>query len=471
MPVAPFRSDPRQDHLFLCDFLQYCYQQAIQEGQAKVASLRFSAPLVDPLLALENLGHRENYGFYLENSAHGDAIAAFGTILYHQSTSRNRFRQAHQFIDQWRSRLLMGDSSEDLDVCLHARFFCSFTFFEQSPQPHVPPARVFLPAWQVEKRQQRSWLVANLVISPEVNLDDLANRITHMRQQLWRLAEVEATVEPPLEPILVSAAQTAGFERSVAQAIRQIEAQQLHKIVLAHAYDMALPRSFSVFQSLRALRRRYPNCHSFAFLEGGDRAFIGASPERLLSLFRHRLVTDALAGSAPRGNTLQADLAQAESLLQSPKELAEHRYVVEFLVRQLSNLGLTPNYRSVPQLLKLSNIQHLYTPIRTTVPIDLHPLTLVQALHPTPAVAGAPIQGLEAHIRSHETFDRELYAAPIGWVDAQGNSEFIVGIRSAQIEGQNARLYAGAGIVAGSDPAREVAEVQLKLQALQQALL
>ena len=86
-------------------------------------------------------------------------------------------------------------------------------------------------------------------------------------------------------------------------------------------------------------------------------------------------------------------------------------------------------------------------------------------------MAGAPIQGLEAHIRSHETFDRELYAAPIGWVDAQGNSEFIVGIRSAQIEGQNARLYAGAGIVAGSDPAREVAEVQLKLQALQQALL
>ena len=123
------------------------------------------------------------------------------------------------------------------------------------------------------------------------------------------------------------------------------------------------------------------------------------------------------------------------------------------------------------QLLQLSNIQHLWTPIRAKLPGNIHPLSIVAQLHPTPAVAGVPTRVACKQIRHYETFDRSLYAAPIGWVDYQGNGEFIVGIRSALISSNSARLYAGAGIVAGSDPEKELAEVQLKLQAMLKALV
>jgi menaquinone-specific isochorismate synthase len=171
----------------------------------------------------------------------------------------------------------------------------------------------------------------------------------------------------------------------------------------------------------------------------------------------------------------------AYQLLSSEKERREHQFVINFIVEQLSELGLIPQMLPTPQLLKLSNIQHLWTPIQAQMLGDIHPLEIVAQLHPTPAVAGVPTKMAQEQIRRYETFDRTLYAAPLGWVDYQGNCEFIVGIRSALIESEKparlfanayrARLYAGAGIVAGSDPNKELAEIQLKLQALLKALL
>ena len=129
-------------------------------------------------------------------------------------------------------------------------------------------------------------------------------------------------------------------------------------------------------------------------------------------------------------------------------------------------LGLKPKFNTSPQLLRLANIQHLHTPIQAVLPEGLTPLSLVKRLHPTPAVAGLPRPTASQLLKATESFDRELYAAPIGWIDANGNSEFVVGIRSALIDGRQARLFAGAGIMAQSDPRRELAEVKLKLQAL-----
>jgi menaquinone-specific isochorismate synthase len=139
-------------------------------------------------------------------------------------------------------------------------------------------------------------------------------------------------------------------------------------------------------------------------------------------------------------------------------------------LNRLRAQGLSPRHSTPPGLLRLPHIQHLHTPICADVPRHVSPLALVEALHPTPAVAGVPTQTACDLIQQEEPCDRGLYAAPFGWVDPYGNSEFIVGIRSALIQGNQARLYAGAGIVDGSDPARELAEVQLKLQAIAEAL-
>jgi menaquinone-specific isochorismate synthase len=133
-------------------------------------------------------------------------------------------------------------------------------------------------------------------------------------------------------------------------------------------------------------------------------------------------------------------------------------------------LDLHPQWSTTPRLLQLTNIQHLWTPIRTVLPKNVSPLAVVGALHPTPAVAGLPRNLACNKIQEYEKVDRSLYAAPLGWINVDGDCEFVVGIRSALITGDLARLYAGAGIVAGSQIQREVAEIQLKFQPLYQSL-
>ncbi|GAB4140357.1 MAG: hypothetical protein Fur0046_15880 [Cyanobacteria bacterium J069] len=261
------------------------------------------------------------------------------------------------------------------------------------------------------------------------------------------------------------------FQKAVTSALHSIHKNHLQKLVLSHAVDVISRRPFEWLFSLHNLRQIYPDCCIFSVNQGTGKTFIGASPERLVSVRNQQLTTDALAGSAPRGRTAREDAAFAQLLMSTPKEQHEHQVVVDFLRDRLFQLGLSPQLPAAPDLLRLSNIQHLHTPIHAHLPAGLHPLELVDALHPTPAVAGLPRDIACEEIRRYEGFGRSLYAAPLGWVDAAGNAEFIVGIRSAMLGGDRARLYAGAGIVAGSDPARELAEVKLKLQALLKALV
>jgi menaquinone-specific isochorismate synthase len=257
----------------------------------------------------------------------------------------------------------------------------------------------------------------------------------------------------------------------VQNALEAIRASYFHKIVLSHAIDIRSPQAVNWASSLNNLRHLNPDCYIFSTSNGQGQVFIGASPERLLSLHNSKLIADALAGSAPRGMTELEDAQYARHLLRSKKELHEHQIVIDFIQQQLLGLGLKPQRTSAqPRLLQLPNIQHLRTPIQATVPEHVHLLKILADLHPTPAVAGTPREVSCQEIRRFESFERGLYAAPLGWVDYQGNGEFVVGIRSALIDGCHARLYAGAGIVAGSDPDQELVEINLKFQALLKAL-
>jgi menaquinone-specific isochorismate synthase len=255
------------------------------------------------------------------------------------------------------------------------------------------------------------------------------------------------------------------FISGVTSALNLIKEEKINKIVIAHAFDYNLPEKFNLIESLNHLRQKHPDCYIFSLSNGKGDYFIGASPERLLSIENQQLVTDALAGSAPRGKNKIEDLKIAKRLINSDKEIREHQAVSEFILQRLCQLGLKPE-QGILSVKQLANIQHLWTPILAELPANLNPLEIVSQLHPTPAVAGVPIDLACEQIQTYEPFERGLYAAPLGWIDYQGNSKFIVGIRSALISGNQARLYAGAGIVKGSDPKKEFAEVRLKLQSL-----
>jgi menaquinone-specific isochorismate synthase len=180
--------------------------------------------------------------------------------------------------------------------------------------------------------------------------------------------------------------------------------------------------------------------------------------------------TAALAGSAPRGTSPSEDAALAQKLLLSDKDLREHRLVLDSIISCLGDLHLQMEHAAQPRLLGLANVHHLQTPLSATLPAGTHILDLVARLHPTPAVGGSPQVPALAAIDRLESFDRGLYAGPQGWVDHRGGGEFFVGLRSALIEGRSATVYAGAGIVAGSNPDKEFAETEFKFKALLEAL-
>ncbi|MBE9129864.1 MULTISPECIES: isochorismate synthase [unclassified Coleofasciculus] len=483
MTVTPYRTNFFQDCQQLYQLLFKAKQQAIAKNCPQILSLSQEIHPIDPLAVLQAIAEPNQLQFYFEKSSKNEAIAAIDSAVSIQIEGGNRFQKSQSFIQTSLANTL---SSGQLNLPFSGpHFFCSFTFFDNKnfPDTLFPAATIFLPRWQVSLYKNQGILVANLKITPQINLEWLVKNLCYSFKRIHDLDRSLST-SPSSKPenFIKQDSKTAErFKSSVVSALQLIQANQFSKIVLADIIDVVSPQPFNVVHSLDNLRQRYPDCYIFSISNGKGQNFIGASPERLIGIRNRQLVTDALAGSAPRGKTAAEDTDLADRLLSSEKERREHQFVLDFITHHLSELGLIPQLLPTPQLLKLSNIQHLWTPIQAQLFTSVHPLEILAKLHPTPAVAGVPTKIAQEQIRHYETFDRSLYAAPLGWVDYQGNCEFIVGIRSALIEtrqssktGSNtyrARLYAGAGIVAGSDPNKELAEIQLKLQALLKALL
>ena len=239
---------------------------------------------------------------------------------------------------------------------------------------------------------------------------------------------------------------------------------------LARRKELTAAASLHPLQVLNGLRQRFPDCYAFSFANGRGQSFIGASPERLVRVEDGAMLTEALAGSAPRGRSASEDASLGDALLHSDKDLREHWIVLDSILRRLSPLGMEPEAAAKPGLRRLANVQHLQTPVRGRLPEGVRLLNVLARLHPTPAVGAVP-RAACAFIRRLEAFPRGLYGGPLGWIDPRGGGEFFVGIRSALVDGAHARLYAGAGIVAGSEPEKEFAETELKFRALLEAML
>lgn len=454
-------------------FLNHCQHQAIQSDRAKIASLTVAIAPVAPWAVLSILGAAYPRYFYYD-SPESPATVGLGAAVERVSSGPLRFEQAQAFVHLWQRQFIYADSVQPPT----GHFFCSATFFAKAIERAGPnaepayfePAYVFVPKVQVTTQADCSTVTFNCVMTAATDPKRTAAQIYRQLGQL-----IAADAEQDGLPHSVNRCVTKGvadFEQAVMAGLQQVHGGQLHKVVLADVMDVVAPQPIDVGRSLQTLRQNHPDCTVFSVGNGRGQSFIGASPERLLSIADSQLTTDALAGSASRSQTPEIDTQLAHTLLNSEKERYEHQVVVEFIVQQLRSLGLTPHYAATPKLLQLRHIQHLHTRISAVLgPQTVPPLDILAKLHPTPAVAGVPRRAACQLISQHETFDRSLYAAPIGWIDTQGNSEFVVGIRSALINGCQARLYAGAGIVAGSEPAKELAEIKLKLQTLLSALV
>lgn len=455
----------------LRDFLTQCAVEARTAGRAQLVSISMAVENLDPLAVLESIFEPGEPHFYAERPAHGFSVAGAEAAVEFTAGGAGRFGAAHAFIDRTLAdTIAVGPLAEPF---AGPHFFFAAGFADQAAAGGPFPAlRLFVPRWQVARMGDSTVAVANVLVSGDTPVELVTAKIwkAHAKFGAFDYSRARRKDRPSAPQMTEEIGGAGSYQRAVAQALAEITRGDYQKVVLARALKYTTAEAFHPMGVLNHLRQRYPDCYSFSIANGGGQSFIGASPERLVRVSGGRMHTTALAGSAARGESASEDATLAQGLLHSEKDLREHRLVLDSIIGRVADLGLRLEHAAQPRLLGLANVHHLHTPISANLPAGVHILDLVARLHPTPAVGGAPQAPALAAMRRLETFPRGLYAGPQGWVDHQGGGEFFVGIRSALIDGRTATAYAGAGIVAGSEPEKEFAETELKFKALIEAL-
>lgn len=349
----------------------------------------------------------------------------------------------------------------DLRLGADARLFTAFSFSPQGPQR---------PEWDGFSAATAVLAAATVVATGDGTM--LVAAVPPGRRPGPVLDMLKRLEDPgPVLPFdvsghsLESRPAPALWRQEVEEAVAAIRAGSFRKAVLARSVVVRTGAPPAPFDLLAQLRERYPGCHAFGWREA-DATYIGASPELLVARWGETVVSHPHAGSAPRGEGEDDDVALGELLMASAKDRSEHALVVEDVAARLrpltSHLAVPPE----PSLRKMATVQHLSSRIEGRLRRPLSVLELAEELHPTPAVGGTPRDEALAFIDKVEGIDRGWYVGGVGWTDPGGDGEVAVSLRSGLLRGDTARLYAGAGIVAGSDPEAELAETRLKFRPL-----
>lgn len=388
----------------------------------------------------------------------GLEIVGGGRAIWLRAGGEARFDHVRAQADR-----LFSDLDHDGPTAARPRLIGGFSFDSASPPAEpwdgFPSAGFVLPSVQLTRWEGSTYLTVN-GIEPLHGTDHPDDRLERAIDELASLPTMLPTGEPPGVQSTESRTSREEWMAMVESAVDRINRGELVKVVLATALDVDLESPIDIPLILERLRRTYPDCFRFLIQPLGDMGFFGPSPERLVRKEGERVETEALAGSVPRGETPEADAALADSLRESEKLQHEQHLVETEIADRLTPLGSVTTGEQ--EVRKLATIQHLRTPLQVSVDQPSHILSLVELLHPTPAVGGVPPERAMAAIRETEPFDRGWYASPVGWFDADGDGEFAVAIRSGLAGGHQATLFAGNGIVADSDPADEWDEIHPK---------
>ncbi|MFJ7980662.1 isochorismate synthase MenF [Lysinibacillus xylanilyticus] len=406
--------------------------------------------------------------FYWQNREKTMTLVGLGHAYTIQNNAKNdRFDAVEA---EWKSltkNCVKGQSE------LQPILFGGFTF---DPQNEVtgewtdfPEAYFALATYQLVIRDDKAFVSIHLISKNELaesqfealrkERDHLIHAAQVKEVKTYSKPEITSYFEPYKEPYLAS----------IDQVTALIKQKKADKVVIARSLALQFKEQVSSPQVLSQIIHEQPESYLFG-LERQELLFFGASPERLVKVEKGRAFSSCVAGSIKRGKTSDEDEAYGQSLLNDSKNGGEHQYVVDMIAETFRENCIEMKIPDSPRLLKIRDIQHLYTPVEGLLNSEATILQLTKSLHPTPALGGVPRKEAMEAIRKYEPMNRGLYAAPIGWVDAEGNGEFAVAIRSAALLKDKAYLYAGGGIVADSEPQSEYEETLVKFRPMLRAL-
>jgi salicylate biosynthesis isochorismate synthase/menaquinone-specific isochorismate synthase len=449
--------------------LEDALRRARRSGGEALASVTVAAsPSLDPSAAVFASRRAHEPWFCFEQpDRQRSAVAALGSVRELDAAGPDRFARV---ASTWRR--LAASAAEDPGEGVPGAGLIAVGGFAFAPTGGASrawngfaPASFRVPELSVARRDDDVRVTLNARVTPDDTVEELAARVEA------RLGELQDLPLPLLDPApaghyeVASALPPGHYESSVQRAVDLIRAGAMEKVVLAREVQVHAPTAHDAAAIYGFLRDAFPGC--FVVCVGrGDAAFVAASPELLVRREGQRASTVALAGSTRRSADPAVDDHLGEQLLRSAKDLEEQAIVTRRIERILRPHAVWLAVAPEPALVRIANIQHLATPIRAQLRRPMGTLELAELLHPTPAVGGEPRAEAERLIPELEGLDRGWYAGPVGWTDTAEDGELCVALRCALLRGRTAHCYAGVGVVRDSDPAAELAETEVKLEAL-----
>ena len=441
--------------------------EAAARDRRTLVSATGAVPDLDPTAIAFASRLASDRWFCWEQPDRGFALAGVGSAQEVVSRGEGRFADiADGCVVLGRERIAFGE--QGLPAAAGAVWTGGFAFADDggaSPDwSSFPPALMVLPELSLCRSGGSTYLTLNAVAGggqAPTRLDGLRARIAALQEASLPMLDPSRVGQTEIESVRAP----EQFEAAVSEAVGRIRDGEVEKVVLARELRLRAPGAYDVAAVFGAMRELFPACYCFC-CGTPEAAFVGASPETLIRRSGASASTVALAGSARRSSDPAVDDHIGERLLKSAKDRSEHEIVARRIVSRLRPLSVWVESAPEAGVVKIANIQHLATPIHAQLAEPRSAVELAGLLHPTPAVGGDPWPAAGELIDELEGMDRGWYAGPVGWMDATEDGEFCVAVRSALLRDREAHLYAGNGIVAGSEPAAELAETELKLEAM-----
>ena len=421
-------------------------------------------------LAFLNAGQQDykEQHFYWQNANQTLTIVGLGHAkVLASEQSAGRFSE---IATRWQT-LCDALVKEEKDIA--PTLFGGFSFDPENKRVsewhNFPTAYFVLPSIQLMTKEGRTYVIINLVTTSGYAAEDF-EALREKRDQLIHEAQLNEfkASEKPIVETMHEMEKDRYFE-SISNTTAKIKNGDAEKVVIARSLNLQFKEPVSSVAAIHHIANEQQESYHFGLQKEGQ-LFFGATPERLIEIKGGRAYSACVAGSIKRGKTAEEDRLVGEELFNDPKNREEHQYVVDMISNVFDAFCTDFSIAREPKLMKIRDIQHLYTPIEAQVKDQRSIFEFVESLHPTPALGGVPTSTSLEIIREEEQMDRGYYAGPIGWTDTEGNGEFAVAIRSALLEKQQAYLYAGGGIVADSEVEKEYDETWIKFRPVLRAL-
>ncbi|WP_035322454.1 isochorismate synthase [Peribacillus kribbensis] len=459
-------------HMHIMESLQKAKAEASKTKNSVLFSEVHTINMLDPL-SFYKAGRKDYKGenFFWRDARNGTILAGIGKLDALHTSSGNRYQEIER---KWKS---LTDSAlvvrETHIAATGPLLFGGFSFDSEKENytlwDQFGDHLFYIPKYLLTIQEGQAYLTANLLVDGTADPAAEWEERNRELESIMEAAKNEKLILDANPLVEQTAIYPAEWKQAVQNVVDQIRTTELEKVVLARETRMKFQNEIQPEAVLKRLMDEQATSFIFC-LESGSDFFIGASPEQLIKKDGNQIYSACLAGSIARGKTSEEDEALGSELLDDSKNRNEHEYVVSTIRNALEPVSMELDIPSSPVLMKTKHIQHLFTPVEGVCKPAVSVFDCVALLHPTPAMGGVPTQLALEKIEELEAMERGFYASPLGWSDGFGNGEFAVGIRSALVQGKEASLFAGCGVVGESVPQSEFIETSIKFKPMLSAL-